>query len=753
MSTITVSSTADKGTGSLRDAIAQAKSGDTIQFGSNLAKQTITLTSGQLTVNKDLTIDGAGASGLTISGNNASRIFDVPTPGSSFTLRNLTLADGKASGDWENGAGGAIRTVSSDKLTTLNVENSKFVNNSASGAGGGAIWGGFNTNNTITGSVFEGNDSTAGKSERGGGAIAINTNSTLTVKNSDFTNNKGTNGGAINTVLSTLTVEDSTFRNNDSTAGGPIGPHTIGYGGAIYTDGANASGPNYDYGPIGGTITIRNSEFEGNKAAGQGGGLFLYAYPPDKVIVENSKIAKNEVIADSRGDSLGGGLRIGNGEFTVNNTTITGNRALQQGGGLWVGEEAPGTISKSTFTGNRAESTDGKSGQGGGITLANYSNPVTIDGTTVADNYAGFQGGGISGGGSSTTVKDSTFANNIGNNGGNGWNIKNQVTDQLSDGGGNTQWPAKNANDPSDLNVTASINIAEPKGSDLQNIVPRAASVVGVDGNDPTLGGGNNLIPAATSDNSLINGTSGDTTGNTSNTILSSIFPVNTTDNSGNGSDTPVDISANPTNTDSDAGLTPVPSNLFAANTIGNSGNGSDTPVDISANPTNTDSDAGLTPVPSNLFPVNTIGNNANGSNTPVDISANPTNTDSDGSLTPALSGTERQLCGNITLDDNLHNSFKEQITQGNGLDNFTLTPGQISELTPNLNSGKDYMGISLLDGLNPAQSSTSQPGGDSWNVDNIQRQLLAKLQGTNTSTLVSNPQSGAGQLYPAQTL
>jgi hypothetical protein len=104
-------------------------------------------------------------------------------------------------------------------------------------------------------------------------------------------------------------------------------------------------------------------------------------------------------------------------------------------------------------------------------------------------------------------------------------------------------------------------------------------------------------------------------------------------------------------------------------------------------------------------------------------------------------------------MDDNLYNSFKEQITQGNGLDSFRLTPGQISGLNSNFNSGKDYIGISLLDALNPAQSSTSQPGGDSWNVDNTQRQSLANLQGTNTSTLVSNPQSGSGQLYPVQTL
>jgi hypothetical protein len=555
MATIKVSSTADNGEGSLRNAIAEAKSGDTIQFDSNLANKTITLTSGQLTVDKDLTIDGGDAKNLTISGNNASRIFDVPTPGSSFTLRNLTLADGKVSGDWEKGAGGAIRTVSGDKLTTLNVENSKFINNSASGAGGGAIWGGFNTANTITNSVFEGNDSTGGRSERGGGAIAVNTNSTLIVKDSDFTNNKGTNGGAINTVLSQLTVEDSTFRNNDSTAGGPVGPHTIGYGGAIYTDGANASGPNYDYGPEGGTITIRNSEFEGNKAAGQGGGLFLYAYPPDKVVVENSKITNNEVIEDSRGDSLGGGLRIGNGEFTVSNTTFTDNRALDQGGGLWVGEESPGTITKSTFSGNRAESADGKGGIGGGITLANGSNPVTIDGTTIADNYAGFQGGGISGGGSSTTVKNSTFVDNIANNGGNDWNIKNQATNQLNDGGGNTQWPGKNPNDSSDLNVTASIKIAEPNASDLQ-IASNGGNSTANDGKDSNLGKGNEIVPASVTENSLSNGTSGDITGSKSNTTLSGISPVNTTDN--NGSLTPVDIGGNDLNSGSFDSLTPV---------------------------------------------------------------------------------------------------------------------------------------------------------------------------------------------------
>ncbi|KAB8332985.1 hemolysin [Scytonema tolypothrichoides VB-61278] len=670
MSTINVTSNADNGAGSLREAIAQAQSGDTIQFDSSLANQTITLTSGQLTVDEKLTINGAGANGLTISGNNASRIFDV-APGSNFSLQNLTLANGKSNGTGEDGAGGAIRTISSDQLTTLNVENSRFINNASSGLGGGAIWAGFNTANTVTNSVFEGNDSTAGKNERGGGAIAVNTNSTLTVKNSEFNNNKGTNGGAINTVLSTLTVEDSTFRNNDSTAGGPIGPHTIGYGGAIYTDGANASGPNFDYGPVGGTITIRNSQFEGNKAAGEGGGLFLYAYPPDQIIVDNSTITKNEVVEDSQGNAFGGGLRIGNGEFTINNTTFTDNKALDQGGGLWVGEQSPGTITKSTFFGNRAESLDGKDGLGGAITLANGSNPVTIDGTTVANNYAGWQGGGISGGGLSTTIKNSNFADNVAYNGGNGWNIKNQATDQLSDGGGNTQWPAKNSNDPTDINVTASINIAQPDLSHLQNTTQSVENSVTENGSNLAA---SNLTPVSVSDNSLNNGTSPDPISNTSS-------------NSANDSLTPVALDANSSSNGSDGSLTQVPSN------------------DRSSNST----------------PIFTVSG-------------------------------DRLLCGNITQGDHLYSGLsQETLTQGEGINNFALTPGQGSELNSQLNSGQDY--VSLLDTLTPSQFSTSQPGQDSSNGDNIQPQSLANLDKVNTPTLTSNPQSLSGQSYSGSTL
>lgn len=169
--TITVTSTADSGAGSLRDAIAAASPGDTISFS---VTGTITLTGGALTIPKSLTISGPGASDLAVSGNNAAQVF-VVNSGVTVAISGLTIEGGAATG----GVGGGgisnlgILTVTDSTITgnttdmfgggiknfgTLTLSNSTVSGNSASCCFGGGIYNGATlvlTNSTISGNSVQ----------------------------------------------------------------------------------------------------------------------------------------------------------------------------------------------------------------------------------------------------------------------------------------------------------------------------------------------------------------------------------------------------------------------------------------------------------------------------------------------------------------------------------------------------------------------------------------------------------------------
>lgn len=464
---ITVTSIADSGSGSLREAIATAQAGDTIQFDSSLANQTITLTSGQIDIPKNLTIDGTGAAGLTISGNNASRIFDVKATGTDFTVRDLILADAFLPND----LGGAIHTT---EEVTLTVEDCQFNNNVS--RGGGAIFVRDRSTLTVTNSKFDSNDgATYGDLEISGGAIGTLPKCNITLNGNEFTNNKGINGGAVYSIFSNLTVDNSTFLNNDSTPGARLGSpdssiagYTRGYGGAIYIDGASFPNDprfyvNWQNGdPVGGNIIIRNTRIEGNRAAGNGGGMFLFGYPQDKVTIEGSTIVNNQVIKDNKGEAFGGGVMAGPTELTISDTTFANNQSQQEGGGLWFTGESPVNITNSTFSGNKAEDDD-NTGVGGAIASRHWDSTTDVVNTTFVDNYAGSQGGAIFQGNKPISVENSIFDNNTV---GNPSNTQQQTNVELIDGGGNLQW---SSNNPNEAKVTENITIANPLLGPLQN--------------------------------------------------------------------------------------------------------------------------------------------------------------------------------------------------------------------------------------------------------------------------------------------
>src|SRR5262245_39833561 len=124
--TFTVTNLADDGSCSLRQAIADANGTsepDAIVFQAGLTG-TITLTSGQLNVTRPVTINGPGSGALTISGNNASRIFRVDDGSdavNTFAFSGMTLTQGNAP---IPESGGAIEVASEDlTLTDVVVDN------------------------------------------------------------------------------------------------------------------------------------------------------------------------------------------------------------------------------------------------------------------------------------------------------------------------------------------------------------------------------------------------------------------------------------------------------------------------------------------------------------------------------------------------------------------------------------------------------------------------------------------------------
>jgi hypothetical protein len=265
--TSTVTSNADSGSGTLRADLAIAGAGDTILIPGSF---TIVLAS-PLTVTQaapgGVTIGASGTGRPTISGNNATGIFQT-NASTSLTIDGLMLTGGNSGGDGSAIAGGASATV--------NVNDSVLSGNGSSGASGD------------------------------GGAIQLLSSSTLTIQRSTLANNHGGtssgDGGAIQAnSSSTVTISASTLSGNHSGS-------ATGDGGAIQM---NSSG----------TLTLTNSTFFGN-AAGLSTGL-------GGAIQTNSGLTAtlmNDTISGNQA-TLGGGIYANSSGVTATNTIISGNSA------------------------------------------------------------------------------------------------------------------------------------------------------------------------------------------------------------------------------------------------------------------------------------------------------------------------------------------------------------------------------------------------------------------------------------------
>jgi hypothetical protein len=200
--TITVTNNLDSGPGSLRNAIANAVSGDTITFDNDY---TITLANQLEIIDKTVTISGVGHA-ITISGNNAVRVFHVGQSGGSgnLTLDHLNIVNGKSTVN--ECAGSAVACgggLMLEYLTTATVSNSTFSNNDG-GLAGGAIYSYYGNPLTVTNSTFINNHAIAY-----GGAIEFFYGSATLTNNTFIGNTAGAYGSAILNTWGTVTLRNN----------------------------------------------------------------------------------------------------------------------------------------------------------------------------------------------------------------------------------------------------------------------------------------------------------------------------------------------------------------------------------------------------------------------------------------------------------------------------------------------------------------------------------------------------------------
>lgn len=280
LATLTVTTNADSGVGSLRAQIAAASSGDTITFDAGM---TVTLTSGELVISKDLTIDGDvdnnGSADVTLSGGYNSRVLDISS--GTVSLDGLVITKGLVAGSGGSNDSGKAGGSGTDALGagiynagTLTITNSTITQNFAAGGGGAG-----------------GNFANSGAGGGGGG----------------YSTGLGGTGGT--GTYSSLPTSPSAGKGGNG--GGTSGGQRGGYGGTTaggLGGGASVAGSGYTQGGEGGTAS------NGSLSIGGGGG------------------GSGGYFSGGAGGNAAGGI-YNAGTLTITGSTITNNLGAGGGGG------------------------------------------------------------------------------------------------------------------------------------------------------------------------------------------------------------------------------------------------------------------------------------------------------------------------------------------------------------------------------------------------------------------------------------
>jgi len=261
-----------------------------------------TLSQGELAISSDLTITGPGAGRyLTISGNNASRIFNVNAghvgPTISVQMTWLILTEGR-----DTGGGGAIRNGENLRVadTVINENGLRGFPTTIAFPGAGILNFNFGSLYLTSTNVWQNG---AGLGDGGG---IYNLAGTVTVTNSSILGNEARDGGGIfNAESGKVTLANSLLGSFANGRGGGIfnasgGVVTVARSNLGQSRGALAGGGIFNLG----TATVSNSTLGANTSDGDGGGI----WNGGTLVLRSSTLTQNRSDFDNTGSGVGGGF-------------------------------------------------------------------------------------------------------------------------------------------------------------------------------------------------------------------------------------------------------------------------------------------------------------------------------------------------------------------------------------------------------------------------------------------------------------
>ena len=219
-----------------------------------------------------------------------------------------------------------------------------------------------------------------------GGGILIGNGSTFTMNGGEISGNTANGGGGVAIIGSTMVMNNGTISNNSTYQTSGQGS----YGAGVYVaDYANSSGGDTLFTATPASFEMNGGKITGNKALDYGGGIVTFPQRSQKITINinNGEISGNKV---TRGSGGAVAAFFGVTELNIKDGTLTENSAQNYGGGVFLYDATNVTISGGTLTGNSARRF------GGGVYL-NTDSAVTQTGGSIENNVA-VEGGGVYGG-------------------------------------------------------------------------------------------------------------------------------------------------------------------------------------------------------------------------------------------------------------------------------------------------------------------------------------------------------------------